>query len=148
MKRNASATWSGDLKQGKGTLSTDSGVLKDAPYGFGSRFESQSGTNPEELIAAAHAGCFTMALSAALGQAGFRPQALTTRAGVSFEQVDGAWTVTESKLELVARVPGIAREKFAEIANDAKIKCPISRLLNTRITLDARLETVETSQAV
>jgi lipoyl-dependent peroxiredoxin len=141
MKRSASATWLGDLKQGKGTLSTESGVLKDTPYSFTTRFESTPGTNPEELIAAAHAGCFTMALSAFLGRAGFTPERLTTRAGLTFEQVEGNWTITVIHLDLTAKIPGIDRAKFDSIAADAKANCPVSRVLDARITLDAKLET-------
>jgi len=141
MKRTASATWTGDLKQGKGSLSAPGGVLKDTPYSFTKRFENEPGTNPEELVAAAHAGCFTMALSAFLGRSGFTPQKLATQATLTFEQVAGDWTVTGIHLDLTAKVPNIAKDKFMEIANDAKAKCPISRLLNTKITLDAKLET-------
>jgi len=140
MKRTASAAWLGDLKQGKGTVSTQSGVLKDTPYSFTTRFENGIGTNPEELIAAAHAGCFTMALSASLGRAGFTPQKLSTLATLSFEQVQGSWTITAVHLETSARIPNIGREKFDEIAADAKANCPVSRVLNTKITLDAKLE--------
>ena len=141
MKRTASAIWLGDLKQGKGTISTQSGVLKETPYSFTTRFENGIGTNPEELIAAAHAGCFTMALSASLGRAGFTPQKLTTQATLSLEQVAGNWTITAVHLETSARIPNIGREKFDEIAADAKANCPVSRVLNTKITLDAKLET-------
>jgi lipoyl-dependent peroxiredoxin len=140
MKRNASATWLGDLKQGKGSLTTQSGVLKETPYSFTTRFENGVGTNPEELIAAAHAGCFTMALSAFLGRAGFSPEKLSTQATLAFEQVQGNWTITAVHLDTTARVPGIGREKFAEIAADAKANCPVSRVLNAQITLDAKLE--------
>jgi len=140
MKRTASAAWLGDLKQGKGTLSTQSGVLKETPYSFTTRFENGIGTNPEELIAAAYAGCFTMALSASLGRAGFTPQKLSTQATLSLEQVQGNWTVTAIHLETSARIPNIGREKFEEIAADAKANCPVSRVLNTKITLDAKLE--------
>ena len=140
MKRTASAAWLGDLKQGKGTVSTQSGVLKETPYSFTTRFENGIGTNPEELIAAAHAGCFTMALCAALGRAGFTPQKLSTQATLSFEQVQGSWTITAVHLETSARISNIGREKFDEIAADAKANCPVSRVLNTKITLDAKLE--------
>jgi len=141
MKRTASAIWLGDLKQGKGSLTTQSGVLKETPYSFTTRFENGIGTNPEELIAAAHAGCFTMALSAFLGRAGFTPEKLTTQAAVTLEQVQGNWTITAIHLETAARIPGIGREKFDEIAADAKANCPVSRVLNAKITLDAKLET-------
>ncbi len=141
MKRTASAVWTGDLKQGKGTLSTQSGVLKDTPYSFSTRFENGIGTNPEELIAAAHAGCFTMALSATLGRAGFTAQRLATDAVLTLEQVDGNWTITTVNLRLTARVAGIDRAKFDQIAADAKANCPVSRVLNAKISLDAMLET-------
>ena len=140
MKRTASAAWSGDLKQGKGTLTTQSGVLKETAYSFSTRFENGIGTNPEELIAAAHAGCFTMALSAALGRAGFTPQKLATNATVTLEQVAGNWAISTVDLQLSARVPGIDAEKFDEIAADAKANCPVSRVLNAKISLSAKLE--------
>lgn len=145
MKRTASAAWQGDLKQGKGTLSTQSGVLKDTPYSFTTRFENGAGTNPEELIAAAHAGCFTMATTASLGRAGFVPEKLSTQATLTLEQVDGQWTITAIHLELKARVPGIEPQKFDEIAADAKANCPVSRVLNAAVTLDAKLERAEAS---
>jgi osmotically inducible protein OsmC len=140
MKRTASAVWSGDLKQGKGLLSTPSGVLKDTAYSFHTRFEQGAGTNPEELIAAAHAGCFTMATSAFLGKAGFTPEKLSTEASLMLEQVDGNWTITAIHLTMHAKVPGVDEKKFQEIAGDAKANCPVSRLLNAKITLDAKLE--------
>ena len=140
MKRTASARWRGDLKQGMGTISTQSGTLEDTAYSFAARFESGTGTNPEELIAAAHAGCFTMALAAALGRAGFAPQELSTQATVTLEQVQGNWTISAIHLELNGRVPSIERAKFDELAADAKANCPVSRVLNASITLDARLE--------
>lgn len=140
MKRNATAQWIGDFKSGKGTLSTDSGVLKTTPYSFTTRFESGKGTNPEELIAAAHAGCFTMALSAFLGKAGFVADQLTTEATVVLEQPEGNWTVTAIMLNLDAKIPNITESVFQEIAANAKDNCPISRLLNAVITLEARLE--------
>jgi osmotically inducible protein OsmC len=139
MKRTASAVWLGNLKQGSGTISTAGGALRDTAYGFSSRFESGAGTNPEELIAAAHAGCFTMATSAALGRAGFTPEKLTTEATVNLEQVQGNWTITAIHLKMNARVPGISKEKFNEIAADAKTNCPVSRVLKADITLDAEL---------
>ena len=140
MKRTASAAWNGDLKQGKGTLTTQSGVLKDTAYSFSTRFENGIGTNPEELIAAAHAGCFTMATAAALGRAGFTPDTLATNASLTFEQVSGNWTITTVDLQMTARVPGIDAKKFQEVAADAKANCPVSRVLNAKINLDARLE--------
>ena len=140
MKRTASAVWQGDLKQGKGTVSTQSGVLKDTQYSFTTRFESGAGTNPEELIAAAHAGCYSMALSAFLGQAGFTPKKISTQASLTFEQVEGNWTITAIHLEVRASVPGIDKAKFDAIAADAKAKCPVSRVLKAEITLSATLE--------
>ena len=139
MKRTASAVWTGNLKEGKGSVSTAGGALRETPYGFSSRFENGAGTNPEELIAAAHAGCFTMATSAALGRAGFTPDRLATEATVTLEQVQGNWTITTIHLKMDARVPGISKEKFAEIAGDAKANCPVSRVLKADITLDANL---------
>jgi osmotically inducible protein OsmC len=140
MKRSATAVWEGDLKGGKGKISTDSGVLKETQYSFGTRFENGVGTNPEELIAAAHSGCFTMALSAALGKEGFTPKRLETKAGVTLEQVNGNWTITTIQLDLHAEVPGISKEKFEEIANGAKANCPVSRVLNAKISLNAALK--------
>jgi lipoyl-dependent peroxiredoxin len=140
MKRKASAVWHGDLKSGRGTISTESTLLKQAQYSFGTRFENGPGTNPEELIAAAHAGCFSMALAFALQQAGFPPATIETTATVSLENLPQAsWTVTAVHLDTVARVPGVAPEKFAELAAGAKAGCPISRLLKAEITLDAKL---------
>ena len=139
MKRAASAQWSGDLKTGKGTISTESGVLKETQYSFSTRFENGIGTNPEELIAAAHAGCYSMALSAFLGTAGFTPTKLATDATVTLEQVNNDWTVTAIALKVIAQIPNIDAAKFKEIADEAKAKCPISRLLNAKITLDAQL---------
>jgi osmotically inducible protein OsmC len=140
MKRNASAVWTGNLKNGKGFISSDSGVLKDTPYSFSTRFEGTPGTNPEELIAAAHAGCFTMALSAALQGAGFTAERLETTATLSLENVPvTSWTITSVHLTTVANIPGISAEKFAEIAAGAKANCPVSRVLKAEITLDAKL---------
>ncbi len=140
MKSTASAVWEGGLKDGKGRLSATSGVFVDTPYTFARRFEGTgTGTTPEELIAAAHSGCFTMALSAELGRAGFTPQRLTVKATVTLEPVDGKPTVSSSALELEGVVPGIDDAKFQEAAAGAKANCPISRLLNTNITLTARL---------
>ena len=140
MLRKASAVWNGSLKEGKGTISTDSKVLSNAQYSFSTRFENGIGTNPEELLGAAHAGCFTMALAAALGRAGFTPQKLATNATVTLEQVSGNWTITTVDLQTSARVPGIDARKFDEIAADAKANCPVSRVLNAKISLDAKLE--------
>ena len=139
MKRKASAEWKGTLKEGKGSVSTESGVLVQAQYSFGTRFENGIGTNPEELVAAAHAACFSMALSAQLGGAGLVPEKITTTATVTFENRDQGWTVTESHLEVNATIPGATPETFAKLAQDAKAGCPISRLLNTTITMDAKL---------
>lgn len=140
MVRKASAVWTGDLKSGSGSLNSTSGVLHDTPYSFHTRFEDTPGTNPEELVAAAHSGCFSMAFSAALGNAGFVPEKIATTAAVTIEPVDGANTVTKSHLTMSARIPGIDQATFASIADGAKAKCPISRLLNCEITLDATLE--------
>lgn len=139
MKRTASAVWKGDLKQGKGTLSAPGGVLNNTPYSFTSRFENGPGTNPEELIAAAHAGCFTMAFSAFLGRAGFTPEELSTSAALTLEQVDGNWTIKALHLDMTGRVPGIDQAKFEQIAEDAKANCPVSRVLKADITLSAKL---------
>ena len=141
MIRKASAVWHGDLKAGRGTISSESGVLKDVPYAFVNRFENTPGTNPEELVGAAHAGCFSMAFAAALAKAGFTAESVATTANVTLENVPPAgWTVTRIHLETVAKVPGITADKFAEIANGAKVGCPISRLLKAaEITLDAKL---------
>lgn len=139
MQRKASAIWQGGLKSGKGNLTTASGVLKETPYSFGMRFESVPGTNPEELIAAAHAGCFAMALSGQLEGAGMVPERLDVSATVSLEKGDGGWAVTASHLDLTARIPGADPEKFKTAAENAKAGCPISKLLNAKITLDAKL---------
>ena len=140
MKRKASADWRGDLKSGRGTISTESTVLKDTQYSFGTRFENGPGTNPEELIGAAHAGCFSMALSAELQKAGFTADTISTTATVTFENhPQTSWTVTQVLLETTAKVPNISPDKFSEIANGAKSGCPISRLLKTEIKLDAKL---------
>ena len=140
MKRTATAVWNGSLKEGNGSLSTPGGALKSTPYSFGSRFASGAGTNPEELIAAAHSGCFAMALSAALGEAGFTPERLEATAEVSLDNVPPkGWTVTASHLILKAKIPGIDAAKFDEIAAKAKANCPISRLLNATVTLTATL---------
>lgn len=140
MQRKASAVWQGDLKGGKGNITTASGVLKETQYSFSTRFENGIGTNPEELIAAAHAGCFAMAFSAELGRAGFTPAVINVTAVVTMDKTDAGWTVTKSDLQMTAKIPGIDQEKFVAIANSAKAGCPISRLLNATITLDAKLE--------
>jgi osmotically inducible protein OsmC len=140
MKRKGSAVWNGDLKTGKGTVSTDSGVLSQTQYSFSTRFESGQGTNPEELIAAAHAGCFTMALSGQLGNAGLTPEKLATTATVTFEKLDPGWTVTNILLEVTGKVPKADKAAWDKATEAAKAGCPISRLLNTTITMEAKLE--------
>lgn len=140
MKRSASARWNGDLKTGRGAISTESGVLAETPYSFGTRFEDGRGTNPEELVAAAHAGCFTMALSAELAKAGLVAERLDTKATVTLDRVDGGWAVTASHLELVAKIPGATETSFRAAAGAAETGCPVSKLLNAKITLDANLE--------
>ncbi|MCW2338925.1 osmotically inducible protein OsmC [Sphingobium sp. B2D3A] len=137
--RTASAQYEGMGKAGKGRLTTQSGVLKEQPYGFGTRFGDEPGTNPEELIAAAHAGCFTMALSFALERAGYADGSLDTKASVKLEQGDGGFTITRSDLVLEATVPGIDPDEFARIAEEAKKTCPVSKLLNAEVTLEHRL---------
>jgi osmotically inducible protein OsmC len=140
MKRKASAVWRGGLKEGKGALSTESGVLSQAQYSFSTRFETGVGTNPEELIAAAHAGCFSMALSAELGKVGITPESIQTTATVTMERLEAGCTVTQVHLDVAAMIPGTDPPKFSAAANSAKAGCPISRLLNATITMDARLE--------
>ena len=140
MKRSASAIWEGDLKSGKGRISTASGVLSDTQYSFSTRFENGIGTNPEELIAGAHAGCFSMALSAQLGSAKLTATSIRTNATVTMEKDDAGWTVTASHLDVTARIPGASKEAFETAAKNAKEGCPISRLLNAKITMDAKLE--------
>jgi osmotically inducible protein OsmC len=140
IKRKGSAVWSGGLKDGKGTVSTQSGVLNQSQYGFNTRFEDGPGTNPEELLAAAHAGCFTMALSAQLGEAGMTAQKLETTATVSLDKVDGGFAIPAVHLELVATIPGASEAAFQEAARKAKEGCPVSKLFNANITLDAKLQ--------
>jgi lipoyl-dependent peroxiredoxin len=139
MVRKASAIWKGGLKDGQGTVSADSGVLQATPYNFAQRFETSPGTNPEELIAAAHASCFSMALSAELGKASLKPNSIETKAALTLEKLDVGFTITRIHLEVVGNVPGASNEAFLKAAEDAKRGCPISRLLNTTITLDAKL---------
>ena len=139
MKRSASAVWEGNLKDGQGTISTESGVLSQTSYSFSTRFENGRGTNPEELIAAAHAGCFSMALSAELGKASITPKSIHTTANLTMERLEAGWTVTAIHLDVNARIPGGDKERFEAAANAAKAGCPISRLLNTKIAMDARL---------
>lgn len=140
MKRKASAVWQGGLKDGKGTISTDSGVLSKTQYSFGTRFEEGQGTNPEELIAAAHAGCFSMALSAQLGNAGITPDSINTTSTVTLEKQESGFAVTEVHLEVVARIPGADQAAFDKAAQEAKTGCPISKLFNAKITMNAKLE--------
>lgn len=139
MKRAASAKWQGDLKTGHGFVSMASGTLSNTPYSFHSRFEQGAGTNPEELLAAAHAGCFTMALSAQLAGAGFKADSLETTCTISLEQKDGGFAITESHLVLRAKVPGASQDAFDKAVQAAKTGCPVSKLFNTNITLDAQL---------
>ena len=139
MKRNASAVWRGGLKDGKGQISTDSGVLKEAQYSFGTRFEEGIGTNPEELIAAAHAGCFSMALSGQLGNAGLTANAINTTASVTLEKKEDGFRVTKIHLAVTASIPNATDEQFQTAAQNAKQGCPISKLLNAEITMDAKL---------
>ena len=139
-KSKATAVWRGGLQEGKGSVSFDSGVLSNAAYSFAQRFEAAKGTNPEELIAAAHAGCFSMALSAELGKAGFKPNRIETKATLDFEMKDNRPTITKIHLDCVAKVPKASPAAFDKAAQDAKVGCPISRLLNARITLSARLD--------
>jgi osmotically inducible protein OsmC len=140
MQRKASAHWSGGLKDGKGTVTTDSGVLKETQYSFSTRFENGPGTNPEDLIAAAHAGCFAMALSAQLGEAGMRAESIDVTATVTLDRVEGGFAVTASHLDLRAKIAGADQAKFDTAANNAKSGCPISMLLTAKITLDSTLE--------
>jgi osmotically inducible protein OsmC len=140
MKRKASAVWRGGLKEGKGTISSESGVLKETPYSFGTRFENSPGTNPEELIAAAHAGCFSMAFSAELGKAGITPESIRTTATITLDKTDSGFSVTASHLEVAAKIPGVDQAKALAVAEGAKAGCPISRLLNAKITMDAKIE--------
>ncbi len=141
MIKKASAVWKGGLKDGIGSISTETGVLREAPYGFKARFEGGKGTNPEELIGAAHAGCFSMALSKILGEAGLTAERIETRAEVSLDKVGEGFGITASHLILTAKVPGASAETFQELAEKAKAGCPVSKVLNARITLDATLET-------
>ena len=139
MKSTASAVWKGGLKDGKGTVSSASGVLADTPYDFKMRFEGAAGTTPEELVAAAHAACFSMALSMILGMADMTAESLETKATVTLDKVGDGFEVTSSHLELVAKIPNADKEKFEKACEDAKGGCPISKLYNTKITLDAKL---------
>lgn len=140
MIKKAWAVWKGGLKDGVGTISTETGVLNEAPYGFKSRFENGKGTNPEELIGAAHAGCFSMALSLMLGEAGLTAEEIETHAAVTLEKVGQGFEITASHLDVVAKIPGADQAKFLEIANKAKAGCPVSKLMKAKITMDAKLQ--------
>jgi lipoyl-dependent peroxiredoxin len=139
MKTFGAAVWEGGIKDGRGAISTNSGVLDKYPYGFASRFEGKPGTNPEELIGAAHAGCFTMALSLILGEAGLTAEPMETKAEVTLDKVADGFAVTAVHLTLTAKIPGAGQAKLEELAAKAKAGCPVSKLLNTKITLNARL---------
>jgi osmotically inducible protein OsmC len=139
MKRTGSAVWQGGIKDGQGTVSTESGVLDGAQYSFSTRFEDGKGTNPEELLAAAHAGCFSMALSKQLNDAGFTADSINTTAAVRLEKTDAGFSITKVHLDVTARVPGADAAAFETAANNAKAGCPVSRLFNAEITLDAKL---------
>src|SRR5229473_8568685 len=139
MERKASAVWKGGLKDGKGTISAPGGVLKDTQYSFTSRFENGPGTNPEELIAAAHAACFSMALSAQLGGTNLTPESISTAATLTMEKQDAGWAITAVHLDVVAKVPGASAEAFSTAAQGAKAGCPVSKVLNAKITMDAKL---------
>jgi osmotically inducible protein OsmC len=140
MKRKASAVWTGGLKDGRGAISTDSGVLKEAQYSFSARFENGIGTNPEELIGAAHAGCFSMALSGQLGAAGMTPERIRTTATVTLEKKDDGFAITGIHLDVTAKIPGADPKAFLTAANNAKAGCPVSKALSAPITMDAKLE--------
>ena len=140
IKKTASAHWAGDLKTGIGSISTETGVLRDAPYGFKARFEGGKGTNPEELIGAAHAGCFSMALSMILGDAGLKADSIDTKAEVTLDQVDGGFAITAVHLILKAKIPSATQQQFDELTKKAKEGCPVSKVLNAKITLDATLQ--------
>jgi len=140
MQRKASAIWKGGLKDGKGSVSSASGVLNNTPYSFTTRFENTPGTNPEELIAAAHAACFSMALSAQLGTANLTPSSIETSATLTMEKLDSGWTITAIQLDVTAKVPGASDAKFQELAGNAKTGCPVSKVLNAKITMNAKLE--------
>ncbi len=139
MNKFASAHWEGDIKKGKGTISTQSGALKEQPYGFNTRFEDEPGTNPEELIGAAHAGCFSMAFSLELGNAGYTADSIDTKAKVTLDKDGDGFSITKIHLDMNARIPGIDDAEFQKIANGAKEGCPVSKVLNAEITLDAKL---------
>ena len=140
MQRKASAEWKGDLKQGSGTVSSSSGVFSKMPFSFGTRFGDQPGTNPEELIAAAHAGCFSMALSVQLGNAGLTPDSIQTNATLSLDKLDSGWTITAIHLDVTGKVPKADKAAFEKAAQAAKAGCPVSKVLNAKITMNAKLE--------
>ena len=140
MQRKGSAVWQGGLKEGIGTISTETGILKQTPYSFGARFENGSGTNPEELLAAAHAGCFTMALSAELGKIGIIPNKLETTATITLEKVPEGFSITKSHLDLVANIPGADKAKFDAAVKAAEVGCPVSKLFKAEITVSSHLE--------
>jgi osmotically inducible protein OsmC len=139
MIKNASAIWKGSFKEGGGTISTQSGALNEAAYGVKARFESGPGTNPEELIGAAHAGCFAMAFSLMLGEAGFTPERIEAKAAVTLDKTGDGFSITSSHLDVAAKIPGIDQARFTEIVNKAKAGCPVSKVLNANITMDAKL---------
>ena len=140
IKKSGSAVWQGGLQDGKGPVSTQSGVLKDIPYSFAKRFEGEAGSNPEELIGAAHASCYSMALSMILGEAGLKADRIATEAKVALEQVEGGFAITSVHLDTVAAIPGADEAAFQDAANKAKEGCPVSKLFNAEISLSARLE--------
>lgn len=139
MKRTGSAVWRGDIKGGKGEISTQSGTLNNTQYSFATRFENGIGTNPEELIAAAHAGCFAMAFSLILGNAGFTPESIDAKATVSLEKQDAGFAITTSHLEVTSRIPGIDEATYQKLAGEAEKNCPVSKVLNAKISMDAKL---------
>ena len=139
MKRTATAVWQGNLKEGKGTISTESGALSQTQYSYSTRFENGVGTNPEELLGAAHAGCFSMALSGQLMQAGLTAESIETKATVKLEKVESGFAITSSHLDVVAKIPGADQQAFETAANNAKANCPLSKVLNAQITMDAKL---------
>ncbi len=139
MERRATAAWQGGLKDGKGTLTTESKVLSNTPYSYSTRFEGSPGTNPEELLGAAHAGCFTMALSAQLAEAGIKSERIETKATITFEKLDSGFTITRSHLDVSVRAPGAERARFEQAAEKAKTGCPMSKVLRAEISMDARL---------
>lgn len=138
--KKGQAHWEGDIKRGKGTISTESGALSEQPYGFNTRFEGKAGTNPEELIGAAHAACFSMALSLMLGEAGYTPESIDTEADVSLDKVDGGFGITKVALKSKVKLPGVDKDKFDDIIQQAKKGCPVSKLLSAEITLEYQLE--------